>query len=564
MFPGFSPLVFGALLAGGTSLALALYAWFERAEPGSTAFALLMVGAAVWSLSYAVALTVFDPTIRVWMEVPIEVGKALIAPAWLAFALGYTGRVEYLTRRTVVALAAFPAATLAVVALPTLRPLIWTAYRVTPTFGAATVTYDPALWHYAHAAYGYVLVGAGMALLVDTLAAHTTLYRNQTLALVVGSVVPTVAHVKRTFQVGPLAAVDFTPMALAVTGLTFGYALFRFDLFDLVPATSYRGRQTALDDLGVGVVIVTGDDRVVELNEKARALLGVTDAAVGAPLSAFVPAEVLDAGGLADGGETFDVLVDGRRRTLEAVPSDIDHSHGTRVGRTIALNDITEREARRQRLEVFNRVLRHNLRNEMNVVVGRASDLAESLPEPEAAHARTVHDRSKALVALGEKARAFEDALDDAGTTSSVSLATVVADVVDSVPTANVDVDVDVPLELTLETNEEVLRTVLTAVVDNAVEHNDSPVPRVSVTARTTSTDGGDGDDAVDDVVVEVTDDGPGIPAYELDVLADAGETSLEHGSGLGLWIIEWGSDWLGADPEFETGDQGTTVRFRL
>jgi signal transduction histidine kinase len=357
-------------------------------------------------------------------------------------------------------------------------------------------------------------------------------------------------------------------MALAVTGLTFGYALFRFDLFDLVPATSYRGRQAALDDLGVGVVIVTTADRVVELNEKARELLGVTDATAGDPLSAFVPAGVLDGEGFGDGGEAFDVFVDGRRRTLEAVPSDIDHPHGTTAGRTIALNDITEREARRQRLEVFNRVLRHNLRNEMTVVTGYADLIAESAPEPEASHARTIHARSEALAALGEKARAFEDVVDAADTTSSVPLgdvvADVVADVVDDAPGADVNADVDVPPDLTVETNEGVLRTILTTVVDNAVEHNDSSTPWVSVAARTTSTDGGDGDDAVDDVVVEVADDGPGIPAHELGVLEDGAETPLRHGSGLGLWIFEWGCRRLGADPEFETGDRGTTVRFRL
>ena len=569
MIPGFSPLTFGSLLAGGTSLTLALYAWRERTEPGSTAFALLMVGSTVWSLSYAVALTVFDPGVRVLFEIPIEVGKALVAPAWLAFALGYTGRGEYLTRRTVAGLVAFPTATLLVVSLPALRPLIWTNYRVTPTLGAATVSYDPTLWHYAHAAYGYVLVGAGMALLVDALASHTRLYRRQTLALVVGSLFPTVAHVKRTFQFGPLVAVDFTPMALSVTGLTFGYALFRFDLFDLVPATSYRGRRGAIDDLGVGVVIVTNDDRVVELNAEAKRLFGGTDAAVGDPLAAFLSSDV-DTEVLTDDGGTFDLYLDGHRRTLEAVPSTIDDPRGSPVGRTIVLNDVTEREARRQRLDVFNRVLRHNLRNEMTVVLGYAELLAESLPEEEARYARTIHERSTALADLGEKANDFEEMLDAADVTTPVALDDVVADVVTAVvddapdADANVNVNVDVPPALTVETNERVLRTVLSAVVDNAVTHNDGPSPWVSVTARTATTDGGDGDGSVADVVMEVEDDGPGIPDDELGVVTEGEETPLKHGSGLGLWIVQWGCRWLGPDPEFEVTEKGTTVRFRL
>jgi signal transduction histidine kinase len=561
MLLGAPPLVFGSLLAGGTSLSLALYAWRERAEPGSTAFAFLMFGATVWSLSYAGALVVFDPVLRVLLEVPIEMGKALIAPAWLAFALGYTGRAEYLTRRSVTALLAFPAATLLVVALPELRVLIWTNYHIEPTLGAATVMYDPGLWHYVHAAYGYVLVGAGMALLVDTLASHGALYRDQTLALVVGSTVPTIAHVKRTFQLGPLVAVDFTPMALAVTGLTFGYALFRFDLFDLVPATSYRGRQTAIDDLGIGVVIVTTDDRIVERNAEAKRLFD-GHVAVGDPLSTLVPAHAVDGG-------TFDVVVDGQRRTLEVVPAAIGHPHGTTAGRTIALHDVTEREARRQRLEVLNRVLRHNLRNEMTVVMGYAGVLADSLSGEEAQHARKIESRSTALAELGEKARDLESMLESASDTapSSVSLDDVVTDVLSDVPAdasadGDVAVDVAVPEGLTVETNEPVLRTVLATIVENAVEHNTSSVPWVGVTARTATTDGGDGDG--DEVVIEIRDDGPGIPDHELSVVTDGEETPLDHGSGIGLWIVQWGSRWLGADIDFETSERGTTVRLQL
>jgi signal transduction histidine kinase len=561
MLPGASPLVFGSLLAGGTSLALAAYAWYGRDDPGAVAFAVLMIGATVWSLSYAVAVAVFDPGMRLGFEVPIEVGKALIAPAWLAFALGYTGRSGYLTRRTVAALMLFPTATLLVVALPTLRPLMWTNYRVVPTLGAATVMYDPGPWHFAHAAYGYVLVGAGMALLIETLVSQGSLYRDQTVALVVGSTVPTVAHVKRTFALGPLAPVDFTPMALAVTGLTFGYALFRFDLFDLVPATSYRGRRTAIEDLGVGVAIVTTDDRLVELNTEAERLFGPADGLVGEPLSTIVPDDAIDGG-------TFDAVVDGRRRTLEVVSSGVDDPRGRAVGRTVAFHDVTDREARRQRLEVLNRVLRHNLRNEMTVVMGYADVLAESLPDEEARLARKIESRSEALADLGEKARELESMMQSApDAATSVALADVVdgvvADVVSRGVDADAEVEIDIPRDLTLETNVRVLEAVLGTVVENAIEHNDDPSPWVRVSARAATADGGDV--TGEGVVVEVHDDGPGIPDHELAVVDDGEETPLSHGSGLGLWIVQWGSRWLGADVDFETGREGgTTVRFRF
>lgn len=63
-------------------------------------------------------------------------------------------------------------------------------------------------------------------------------------------------------------------------------------------------------------------------------------------------------------------------------------------------------------------------------------------------------------------------------------------------------------------------------------------------------------------VEVGVADDGPGIPDHERAVLEDGRETPLEHGSGLGLWIVVWKS---GGAVEFEPNDpEGTVVTSRF
>ncbi|WP_407647948.1 ATP-binding protein [Halarchaeum nitratireducens] len=59
-------------------------------------------------------------------------------------------------------------------------------------------------------------------------------------------------------------------------------------------------------------------------------------------------------------------------------------------------------------------------------------------------------------------------------------------------------------------------------------------------------------------------DDGPGIPAAEVEVLTNGTESDLEHGSGLGLWTVVWCLRRLGGDVTFERTDDGTTVRLWL
>jgi signal transduction histidine kinase len=60
-------------------------------------------------------------------------------------------------------------------------------------------------------------------------------------------------------------------------------------------------------------------------------------------------------------------------------------------------------------------------------------------------------------------------------------------------------------------------------------------------------------------VTVTVEDDGPGIPAEEVEVLDREVETALQHGSGLGLWIVKWVIERSDASIAFDATD-GTRV----
>ncbi|ELZ26347.1 signal-transducing histidine kinase-like protein, partial [Halosimplex carlsbadense 2-9-1] len=62
-------------------------------------------------------------------------------------------------------------------------------------------------------------------------------------------------------------------------------------------------------------------------------------------------------------------------------------------------------------------------------------------------------------------------------------------------------------------------------------------------------------------VDLRVDDDGPGIPDYERTVVDESTEiTQLEHGSGLGLWIVRWVVDSCGGRLRFEESDLGGTA----
>jgi len=215
---------------------------------------------------------------------------------------------------------------------------------------------------------------------------------------------------------------------------------------------------------------------------------------------------------------------------------------------------VTSERQRKQRLEVLNRILRHNLRNDLNVVGMYATELAATAGDPERAEmAARIADKSSALVDLGEKARSATEALDGT-TTEPVAvgdlLAGIATDLREAYPDATVTVEA--PAARSIETDPAVLALVVENAMENGLEH-DRGTPRVTVSV---AADG-------EGIVVEVTDDGPGIPDHEVEVVRAGREDALRHGSGIGLWLIQWGTTALGGDVEFEDVD-GTSVRIHV
>lgn len=107
-----------------------------------------------------------------------------------------------------------------------------------------------------------------------------------------------------------------------------------------------------------------------------------------------------------------------------------------------------------------------------------------------------------------------------------------------------------------IRADEQLLDQILRNLMENALEHTDEGAAAVEVALV---------DDAeAGSLTVAIQDEGPGIPEDELAVLGTGTETALEHGSGLGLWLVKWGMDLLGGTVTFETSEGGTTVELEF
>jgi signal transduction histidine kinase len=209
-----------------------------------------------------------------------------------------------------------------------------------------------------------------------------------------------------------------------------------------------------------------------------------------------------------------------------------------------------------ERLMVLNRVLRHNVRNDLNVVVGRAELVADRNDGVDERDARTIVDVAERLVDQSDKARTLETLMETRGEAQPIDLTAVVerelADLGREYPA--IAVEAEMPDEQPVEAAPS-LDTAVANVLDNAARHNDAEEPRLSVTVARED----------DTVTLTVVDNGPGIPDHELDVLDAGAETKLKHSSGLGLWTAVWVVEHSDGDIEFADNDpHGTVVTLRF
>ena len=538
-----------SLLAAVGTVFLIRYLLRYRGKPGADWFLASLSAQTVWSVAYGVALLVTDPAVRWALEATVWVAMAATSVCFLAFALAYTGRSGVVREYRALFLVVPVVMGVVVVGNP-VHGLAWTDFGLAPVGGLSTVSYSMRGWFLAAAAVGILLVPVGSLLLFDTVVSYGPLYRGEAVAVGLSTVPPVVALYVWLAGAGPVPQLNLaTTMFLPHVALD-AYAFVGSDMFEFHPATRRAGERAAIDDLGAPVVIVDERERVVTLNDAAQAGFDVEkSAALTRPLADLFDDD-LDP--TADGA-TVTVQEGGRRTVYSVTSTRLTDAGGTDVGYTLVFQDVTAERRREQRLNVLNRVIRHNLRNDMTVVQGFTEAAAERVDDD---GVRDMLDRARrkaeGLVALGDNARAVERVLDGDEQTERVDVAAllerVVADRVEDAAAEDAAVTVESG-EVAATTDPSVLESVVGALVDNALAHA-GEAPAVELAAERRD----------DRVTVTVADDGPGIPEGELAVIDAGTESQLEHGSGLGLWLANWGATELGGDLSVETTD-GTTAR---
>lgn len=231
--------------------------------------------------------------------------------------------------------------------------------------------------------------------------------------------------------------------------------------------------------------------------------------------------------------------------------SSIDTGAVLGYGRNVTELKTYERalETQRDNLEVLNKVVRHDIRNELQLVLVYADMLTEFVDDAGREFLEHVLTSADNAVDITETARdVTEVLLQPDPEFGPIHVQTVLRSEIDSLRSnyehADVSVVGSIPEAVVLA--DDMLGSVFRNLLTNAIEHNDQSEPTVTIGAERTD----------DRVFVRIADDGPGISDDRKAAIFEEGEKSLESdGTGLGLYLVETLLERYGGDVRIEDND---------
>lgn len=284
--------------------------------------------------------------------------------------------------------------------------------------------------------------------------------------------------------------------------------------------------------------------------------------AVGAGFAATVAGYIvwLESSSLTVADLSYPLIAAGAGGALLATP--ITYYYVTAAQRMAELEaKYAEAEQMRKQLSILDRVLRHNLRNELNIIAGWADEPSRNDDDaPDSSPQRVVARHLARLEDLSETARRIRQVFE-----TDIPMRHDVTRVVESVVTdvgaqaPAVTITTDLPATAHVLAHPQV-DTALRELLENAIEHNDNATLTVEV-AVTPAAERADGTRMC---CIEIRDTGRGIPRLEIEALTQPEETPLSHGRGLGLRLVYAIVEQSGGHLEVVNAEQGTAVRLWL
>lgn len=332
------PLFAAALLAGY----LAWLSWRQEGALGRGSFGWLMAAVGLWTTTSGLEKLLVGVPAKTLCSQVQYLGISATPPLWLLTALQFGRRERWLRWRAVWPLWIIPGLTVLLAATNNVHHAIWSEVRLGTGAALGMGIYLHGPWFWVAAAYNYLLVLAGALVLSRAVLFLPGVFKRHGIVLMLAAFLPGLANVAYLARVTPPPGLDLTPFAFAVSGLGLAWSVLRLRMFDLRPVA----RDTLVEQLRDGVLVIDPERRLVDVNPAARQLLFAGRAEViGRNLEELVPelAPHLDDREDPEPGRHL-IVRETPRVVLEGTITPLRDAGGQAAGWLLVLHDVTEQQ----------------------------------------------------------------------------------------------------------------------------------------------------------------------------------------------------------------------------
>ncbi|RUS42848.1 histidine kinase N-terminal 7TM domain-containing protein [Cohnella sp. AR92] len=275
-------------------------------------------------------------------------GIPFVSTLWLFLAIQFTGRAARNRKPLALFLAIVPCIIFVLHLTNDWNHLIYKDYIPNASsFGPPYVTLKGP-WYWVHVIYNYAILVVGFLLFIPMYYRSSRIVRKQIVILMLGAAAPMLSNLVYLFGV----VVDLTPFGFILSGLAYIWGILRFNLLRLTPLAMNKVFHTIRD----GVVIMGEDNQVISFNRaaesvfpglgKRRAPIPLDEAFRGHEpfLERIIAAQLRD--------DRFPFQVDRELRTLHfnCGLTVLYDTTDQPIGKMLILNDVTELKENESRL----------------------------------------------------------------------------------------------------------------------------------------------------------------------------------------------------------------------
>lgn len=265
------PVIWVEIAASMITLFLGIYAMLRRRDAkGASTFAFTMILASFWCIFNALVISGADVyTKSFWLSL-LYIPCGFVPVLLLSLCMQFTGYDDWVDNKRVWWLLVLPVIFFLIKCTDYKYGLIMSGMHLDYSGPYAVLDRKLGTVFYIDLVYTYLITLSSLLLLVRTLFLKNTIFRRQSLSLLLTLIITWVLHIITFFVIiGP--DFDYTSVAFAPGGLIMAWGFFRFKLFDLVPVA----RATVFETMDVGVMVLDLQGRVIDINPAFRNILGL-------------------------------------------------------------------------------------------------------------------------------------------------------------------------------------------------------------------------------------------------------------------------------------------------